>query len=95
MTNKEYCDTLKVGELVLFGQVLNSMEKKGCIESYDKTYKYCDGRNDLIKNFEFLDNQFSLSYLDGCFHPYVKKIGPKKEGEQEVKHTMCLWGAII
>ena len=95
MANKEYCDIMKVGEIVRFGQVLNSMERKGCIESYDRTYKYCDGASDLIKNFEFLGNQFSLSYLDGCIHPFVKKTGPKKEGEQEVIHTMCLWGAII
>lgn len=95
MTNKEYCDTLKVGEVVLFGQVLSAMKRKGHIESYHRTFKYCDGRTDLIKSFEFLGNQFSLSYFDGCINPYVKKTGPKKQSEQEVKHSMCLYGTII
>ena len=49
MTNQEYCDSIRIGEVVGSGRVLSAMHRKGLIPEYDSYHKYITGEDFLGK----------------------------------------------
>ena len=69
-----------IGEIVRDGRTLRAMSKAGNFEYPITTGQpYVDNKS-KSSWFNYKGNEYRIRYYDGCFYPFVVKIGPVKEG---------------
>ena len=73
--------------------------KPGELGSYENPYRSADEMWEALpprSGFYYRGHYFTMSYLDGCFKPYLIITNPPQSKKKDiVKRTMSVFGAVV
>ena len=62
----------EVGKVVRNGNTLKAMARQGHVKfPVDNGQPYVDHDNDTPRVFDYKGNRYEITYMSGCFYPFV------------------------